>query len=327
MKVQHKQNPKVKIRVKAFIDNGNTTFSGAVISQKLMNQLGAKHFKQSTGKIKSVTGNVLKRIGTSEELEIEIQGINKKFKIRPTVLEKMHDDLNLGTIFLQQNNAEIKLTTKGNSLKIGGSSIQMINRLEEEKEIKKKKKQVVSKQQTTLKPRSVTFVKIDKEDREILTEPLCDTAVCQLIPALYKRVSKVAVLNESDDAVKIKKGTPLGFASEGNQAQLNEFKENKENEAVHGLFENEEYNETDKMFKSVVEGLKINEKKILQENPVLKDRLKRILFKYRRIFSEPGDIENEVGLTNLIEFKVKLKKKLEVNALIMLPLENMKYHE
>ena len=58
-------------------------------------------------------------------------------------------------------------------------------------------------------------------------------------------------------------------------------------------------------------------KKLLQENLVVEDRLKRILFKYRRIFSEPGDIENEVGLTNLIEFKVKLKKKLEVNALIM----------
>ena len=116
---------------------------------------------------------------------------------------------------------------------------------------------MVSKQQTTLKPRLVTFVKIDKEDREILTEPLCDTAVCQLIPALYKRVSKVAVLNGSDNAVKIKNGTPLGFLSKGNQAQLNEFKENKENEAVHGLYENEEYNETDKMFKSVVEGNKV----------------------------------------------------------------------
>ena len=62
--------------------------------------------------------------------------------------------------------------------------------------------------------------------------------------------------------LKLKKGTPLGFASEGNQAQLNEFKENKENEAVHGLYENEEYNETDKMFISVVEGLKVNDKKV-----------------------------------------------------------------
>ena len=70
-----KKNPNVKINVKTFIDNGNTTYSGAVISQKLMNKLGAKHFKQKSGKIKGVTGNVIKKVGTSEELEIEIQGI------------------------------------------------------------------------------------------------------------------------------------------------------------------------------------------------------------------------------------------------------------
>ena len=298
--------------MKAFVDNGNTTFSGAVISQKLMNQLGAKHFNQNTGKIKSVTGNVLKRIGTSEELEIEIQGMNEKFKIRPTVLEKMHDDLNLGTIFLQQNNAEIKLTPKGNFLKIKGNPVQMISRLEEENESnQEKKEQVLSEQQTTLKPRTVTFVKIKKEDREVLTEPLCDTAVCQLLPALYKQPSRIAVLNESDKAIKIKQGTPLGFLSKGSQTQLNELKEDKSDKAVHGQYDNEEYNELDGQFQSVVEGLKINDKKLLKENPAVKERLKRILFRYRRIFSEPGDIENEVGLTDLIEFKVKLKEDAE----------------
>ena len=50
--MQHKKNPNVKIKVKAFVDNGNTTFSGAVISQKLMNRLGASQSNHKAGKIK-----------------------------------------------------------------------------------------------------------------------------------------------------------------------------------------------------------------------------------------------------------------------------------
>ena len=50
---------------------------------------------------------------------------------------------------------------------------------------------------------------------------------------------------------------------------------------------------------------------MLKENPVLKEELKRILFKYKEVFSDPENVTKEVGQTNLIEFKLKLKEGAE----------------
>ena len=43
----------------------------------------------------------------------------------------------------------------------------------------------------------------------------------------------------------------------------------------------------------------------------MKEELKRILFKFKEVFSDPENVTKEVGQTDLIEFRLKLKEGAE----------------
>ena len=42
------------------------------------------------------TGAGLKRLGRSEEIVMEVEGLTRKFRIKPIVVEDLSDNLNLG---------------------------------------------------------------------------------------------------------------------------------------------------------------------------------------------------------------------------------------
>ena len=74
--INTKANPQRTIETRAFIDNGNTTFAGAVISKSLAQKLGVKYIKSNTGKIKDVSGKTINNLGRCEKLNFKVAEIN-----------------------------------------------------------------------------------------------------------------------------------------------------------------------------------------------------------------------------------------------------------
>ena len=186
--------------------------------------------------------------------------------------------------------------------------------------IQTEKRKLICKHRTSLKPRCVTFINISSEtpNKEIVTEPLNDKALCQVLPALYRNPKKVAMINESNEDVWLQKGSRIGHFNNGTKINLEDLKKCKVHEVIQEVKEQsveegkeEIFNEKDEVYLSVIEGLKITEDKLLKKNPMILEELKKILFRYRNVFSAPGDVENEIGLTDLIEFKIELKPDVQ----------------
>ena len=148
------------------------------------------------------------------------------------------------------------------------------------------------------------------------------------VPAIYKENNScIAVINENKRSIHIKPGQKLATFSkcvvcEEKDERVHSIKtsgkKDKENvsaEAEEDAGKNEaeleetegDYDKDDEEFSKLLEALKIEDKTLLTENPTLKEELKRILFKYREVFSDPENVEKEVGQTDLIEFRLKLK--------------------
>ena len=307
-----------------------------MISKSLAQKLGVKYIKSNSGKIKDVSGKIINNLGKCEKLKFKVEGIKPTFEIQPNILESMNDHVNLGSAFLQKNNTNIRLTRNGNFLKFNRlKPVQMVNSIKdsqtEQKSIKTSKKEeaksmndgkgkLICKHRVLLKPRCVTFINICSETqrKEIVTEPLNDTALCQVLPALYKNPKKVAVINESNEDVWLQKGSHIGHFENGTEVKYEDLKNCKVHEGIQEVKEqladkikDEPFNEKDEIYLSVIEGLKINENKLLKENPSIMEDVKKVLFRYRNVFSAPGDVENEIGLTNLIKFKVELKPDVQ----------------
>ena len=200
-------------------------------------KLGVKYIKSNSGKIKDVSGKIINNLGKCEKLRFKVEGIKPTFEIQPNILESMNDHVNLGSAFLQKNNTNIRLTRNGNFLKFNRlKPVQMVNSIKdsqiEQKSIKTSKKEeaksmndgkgkLICKHRVLLKPRCVTFINICSETqrKEIVTEPLNDTALCQVLPALYKNPKKVAVINESNEDVWLQKGSHIGHFENGTKVK------------------------------------------------------------------------------------------------------------
>ena len=91
------------MKCRALVDTGNTVTARSVITKKLHNDIQSG-FSALGGKVINTakSGSGLKRIGRSNEIEMEIDGLTRKFQIKPTVVEDLSDDLNLGNGFLAE---------------------------------------------------------------------------------------------------------------------------------------------------------------------------------------------------------------------------------
>ena len=146
MFVTLQKNDGQKVRVKALIDTGNTIKEETAITDALHKQLGIG--LESHGGVPIGTadanGPKMPKIGLSNLITMEIEGIKGKFNIKPAVVETLSDDLNIGNGWLiaVSKVVPIKLEFfKGKAnLQVGKSQTELIRQMTDP--IQKGKEQV-----------------------------------------------------------------------------------------------------------------------------------------------------------------------------------------
>ena len=368
-----------KIKSRALLDTGNTVNARSVITRQLHNRIQAGFAEIGGKQINTAkTGSGLKKIGRSNEITMTIDGFesNKKFKIQPTVVEDLSDDLNLGNGFLAgTGDCDILYRGGATKLRIGTDKVELVRTLEQtekdtgctadqgsskstnnctesgvltgkiadtlsqgtasgaesssskdgqcnakqqtlshvarKQEVHKRKsrkreqgpervKHVYCARDIKVKKNTMTFIPayLDKAvdaKKEILVEPLLDGP--ETVAAVYKldRNERVAVLNTHEWDITIPKGSKLGEYSE-----IEPIKFKPSSERIREL------KEGSPKIAEIIKKLKIEENRILKENPLVKDKLIQMIEEYADVFSDPEGVE--IGTTDLIEFEVKLKE-------------------
>ena len=146
MFVTLQKNDGQKVKVKALIDTGNTIKEETAITDALHKQLGIG--LESHGGVPIGTadanGPKMPKIGLSNLITMEIEGIKGKFNIKPAVVETLSDDLNIGNGWLiaVSKVVPIKLEFfKGKAnLQVGKSQTELIRQMTDP--IQKGKEQV-----------------------------------------------------------------------------------------------------------------------------------------------------------------------------------------
>ena len=115
------------------MDTGNTVTDRSVITKHLHNRLQAGFTKIGGNKINTAkTGSGLRRVGKSKRIKMKINGMEKQFEIRPTVVEDLTDDLNLGNGFLAgTGDCDILYRGDATKLRIGSSVVELVRTLEQ----------------------------------------------------------------------------------------------------------------------------------------------------------------------------------------------------
>ena len=122
---------KRQVKCRALIDTGNTVTSRSVITKALHNDIQSGFAKLGGKKINTAkTGSGLTRLGRSKAIQMKIKGLKRTFVIKPSVVEDLTDDLNLGNGWLSfiggQVPCSIKYIGKGTRLCIGDEEIELI---------------------------------------------------------------------------------------------------------------------------------------------------------------------------------------------------------
>ena len=111
------------------MDTGNTVKAKSVITRQLHNKIQAGFAQVGGNQINTAkTGSGLERIGRSKEITMTIDGFkSRKFKIKPTVVEDLCDDLNLGNGFLA-GTGDCDIIYRGNTtkLRIGQDEVELV---------------------------------------------------------------------------------------------------------------------------------------------------------------------------------------------------------
>ena len=120
-----------KIKTRALVDTGNTVTDRSVITKQLHNKLQAGFTKIGGKQINTAkTGSGLKRVGRSKGITMAIKGIKKQFEIKPTVVEDLTDELNLGNGFLAGiGDCDIQYRGNATKLRIGKNLTELVRTL------------------------------------------------------------------------------------------------------------------------------------------------------------------------------------------------------
>ena len=275
---------------KAFIDNGNTTHGGVAISERLHKELGLKFKRRQKITLNTAAkGGKLNVLGTSQPILVKFDGINTKFKICPLVLADLADDINVGTDFLQKHRFTLSFDPMGTKLKNATGSSQLISCLstadnregrlgtrseglrdtKRERSIGKVKNApgspVTCIEDAILKPGRLTFVRIPKmkSPGNILVTPVDEESIkcVQAVSAVYYDPGKIALLNISDVAQKLKKGAIIAsFSRTRIASDIMEVAE-----------------DDDTAFTELRQKLKLDDNDLLTRNPHIKAQLLEII--------------------------------------------------
>ena len=316
--IRRSDGGKIQFR-KSFIDNGNTTHHGFCISEDLHNQLGAKFISRKKISINTAAkGGKLQVLGRSTPVCVRFEGLKQQYEVTPLVIRDLSDDINVGTAFLQKHNFVLDFTPCGTRLVNGKqeeadliNSITVnaerpsrpLNRTEGKRDGKREQsvggggdtpgKPVVCQEDIILKPRRMTFVKIPKmrEPGNILVTPVSEQTITniQALSAVYYDPGKIAILNLSDEARKLKKGAVIA-SFEHTRISPMDVKEIVEDE--------------DASFLELKQKLKLDENELLNRNPQIKEQLIGLIKEYQDVFADP---ESQVGETDLVEFDIEVK--------------------
>ena len=124
-----------KIKCRALLDTGNTVNARSVITRQLHNRIQAGFTEIGGKQINTAkNGSGLKKIGRSKEITMTIDGFasKRKFKIEPTVVEDLSDDLNLGNGFLAgTGDCDILYRGSATKLRIGTDKVELVRTLEQ----------------------------------------------------------------------------------------------------------------------------------------------------------------------------------------------------
>ena len=183
-------------------------------------------------------------------------------------------------------------------------------------------------QDTVLEAQSINFVQIPRVAGLAMLEPMPTDVPnhCMVIPAVYDRTDRVAVINMHDEALGIPKDTEIGFC-----VPLQRLREEVECDAEGGIDPLDQgltkgvsnLNDGEEMTKALADpeelfkDLKLEETPMLQKNPKLMKRVKDLIVEYRDIFSCPDQL---IGKTNLCEFAIELEPNAQPHKAKLRPL-------
>ena len=183
-------------------------------------------------------------------------------------------------------------------------------------------------QDVVLEANSINFVQIPRIAGMAMVEPMPTDVPnhCMVIPGVYDRTDKVAVINMHNEALGIPKGVEIGFC-----VPLQQKREEVECDAnggidpldrgltrgVNNLNDGEETTKALADPEELHKDLKLDENPMLQKNPKLMKRVKSLINEYRDIFSCPDQL---IGKTNLCEFAIELKEDAQPHKAKLRPL-------
>ena len=261
-------------------------------------------------------------------ITISIPNIDRRFVIEPSVIKDFSEPLNLGSGFLRALSKEVwtNIEFRGDktTLNVGGEKTELIRQMDErgrraEKHAKgprkrtsvepERKPQAIAESDTRVKARSLRFVraKIPKQlhGKVIFVSPK-EREHTETVGALYNctgEITRVAVMNTSDQDVVIRAGLRLGEleameSQEGIQRMRKSPKKEEKPE------EDVETPEIAAHKAKIIAELGLEENPLLREHPAVKKKVINLVHRYWKVFGEP---DLSTGLTDLAEFSIQLK--------------------
>lgn len=324
--------------VKTLVDTGNTLREESAIHADLHRRLGVGFANSERGTCGTAkAGTSLAKLGVSNPIILFVKGVKGGITIRPSVVEQLSDQLNLGVGLLARLSWSAKTSIifdKGEtSLTIGPEEVELVREISAEPErgrgrvrdTETPRERDLSRPErpghavcavtTRCKANSLTFAKMtfppECHSKTVLVEHE-ERDGLEVVGAVYQGregVNRIAILNTGQTDKIIQPGTQLGKLEiqrvhrRGPQEQetLKRVKENQGGEPVRG----EDTPEIETHKARILKDLKIEENSMLQKNPKAKERLKEMINRFWRVFGEP---DMSTGLTDMAEFKIELKE-------------------
>ena len=285
----------------------------------------------------------LEKVGITKPFNIKIPGISKTFSSKAVVCKDVADECNLGTAFLQSIHRatglkpRLEFSKNGTRLVLGEDQVELVRRIAPVKQVaepteengdkglgpeppdqgdrgrqarrqtappekrrsasvgaRKKVKPIFVKKDTLVKGNSLNFVEVDKIPASALLEPVktANLGSVRAVPGVYQDQKKIAVLNMEGDRV-LRAGTQIAEIF-----PTKHILREKTEEKVRSV------KDTDNRAEELIRELKLDEKKLLNADPALKEQVKELVREYSDVFSSP---EVAFGKTSLIEFEIHLE--------------------
>ena len=325
--------------IKTLLDTGNTLREESAINADLHRRLGVGFANRRLGKCGTAkAGTSLAKLGVSNPIILKLPGMKTRITIRPSVVEQLSDQLNLGVGLLTRLGMNTKTTVsfeKGKTtLRIGAEETGLIQEIKAEPERGRGQERdmgtprdregsrperpglAICAVTTRCKANSLTFAKMtlppEYHSKTVLVEHE-ERDGLEVVGAVYKGqggINRIAILNTGPKDLIIHPGTRLGKleVQKVHKRTIQEQEslrrlERAEREA--GPARGEDTPEIAAHKAQILKDLKIDENPMLQKNPEIRGRLEEMINRYWRVFGEP---DMSTGLTDLAEFKIKLKE-------------------